>query len=188
MNKTTAAIGLGVSAADEKKALARYAAVCWVSERVSKDNPVGCALQTAVAEASQKLWENLRFSAGSIERYYYTHRRKGFRALLPAERTDKGQCQAFSAAQQEILLKTRLAYPKLDATALVRHLIACGDLPASGFSMSSVHRLLAAHGLDRNSLAAEVVSGLQAGDQVILHPSDKVRAGVQVNLRDINAP
>jgi HlyD family secretion protein len=40
----------------------------------------------------------------------------------------------------------------------------------------------------RNSLFAEVISGLQAGDQVILHPSDKVRAGVQVNVRDLNAP
>ena len=40
----------------------------------------------------------------------------------------------------------------------------------------------------RNSLFAEVISGLQAGDPVILHPSDKVRAGVQVNVRDLNAP
>jgi len=40
----------------------------------------------------------------------------------------------------------------------------------------------------RNSLSAEVVSGLQAGDQVILHPSDKVEDGVQVNVRDLNAP
>jgi transposase InsO family protein len=154
MNETTAAIGLDVSVADEKKALARYAAVCWVSERVSKENPSGCALQTAVAAASQKLWDGLHFSAGSIERYYYVYRRDGFRALLPAERSDKGRCQAFSPPQQEALLKARLAYPKLDATALVHQLIERGDLPAGGFSMSSVYRLLAAHGLDRDSLAA----------------------------------
>jgi putative transposase len=154
MNETTAAIGLGVSVADEKKALARYAAVCWVSERVSKENPAGCALQTAVAEASQKLWDGLHFSAGSIERYYYLQRKAGFRALLPTERSDKGRCQAFSAPQQEALLKARLAYPKFDATALVHQLIERGALPAGGFSMSSVYRLLAAHGLDRDSLAA----------------------------------
>lgn len=40
----------------------------------------------------------------------------------------------------------------------------------------------------RNSQAAEVVSGLQAGDEVVLHPSDKVRRGVQVKRRDLNAP
>ena len=154
MNETTAAIGLGVSVADEKKALARYAAVCWVSERVSKENPTGCALQAAVAEASQKLWDGLHFSAGSIERYYYEYRRAGFRALLPAERADKGHCQAFSAPQQEALLKARLEYAKLDATTLVRQLIDRGALPSNGFSMSSVYRLLAAHGLDRDSLAA----------------------------------
>ncbi|NLF71707.1 MAG: HlyD family efflux transporter periplasmic adaptor subunit [Candidatus Anammoximicrobium sp.] len=40
----------------------------------------------------------------------------------------------------------------------------------------------------RNSLYAEVLAGLQAGDQVILHPSDKVRDGVQVQVRDLQTP
>ena len=154
MNETIPAIGLGVSVADENKALARYAAVCWVSERVSKENPAGCALQTAVAEASQRLWDGLRFSPGSIERYYYVCRREGFRALLPAERADKGRCQAFSSPQQDTLLKARLDRPKMDATVLVRQLIEQGKLSSGGFSMSSVYRLLAAHGLDRDSLNA----------------------------------
>lgn len=154
MKENTSEIGLGVSVADEKKALARYAAVCWVSERVSKENPTGCALQTAVAEASQKFWDGLRFSPGSIERFYYVYRHDGFRGLLPAQRSDKGRCQAFSPPQQEALLKARLAYPKLDATVLVQQLIERGELPAGAFSMSSVYRLLAAHGVDRDSLAA----------------------------------
>jgi putative transposase len=154
MNDITSTIGLGVSAADEKKALARYAAVCWVNERVSQENPARGTLQAATAEASQKLWDGLRFSAGSLERYYYEYRREGFRALLPAERMDRGRCQALTAPQQEAVLQLRLAHPKLDATALVRQLIESGSLPASGFSMSSVYRLLAAHGLDRDSLAA----------------------------------
>lgn len=154
MKENTSEIGLGVSVADEKKALARYAAVCWVSERVSKENPTGCALQTAVAEASQKFWDGLRFSPGSIERFYYVYRHDGFRGLLPTQRSDKGRCQAFSPLQQEALLKARLAYPKLDATVLVQQLIERGELPAGAFSMSSVYRLLAAHGVDRDSLAA----------------------------------
>ena len=154
MNEITGQIGLGVSDADEKKALARYAAVCWVSERVSSEHPSGCALQTAVAEASQRLWDGLRFSAGSIERYYYAHRKGGFRALLPTERTDKGHCQALSDAEQQALLAFRLAHPKLEATALVREMLTRSQLTAGTFSMSSVYRLLAAHGVDRASLAA----------------------------------
>jgi HlyD family secretion protein len=39
----------------------------------------------------------------------------------------------------------------------------------------------------RSSLAAEVLSGLRQGDQVILHPSDKVLDGVQIQVRDVNA-
>ncbi len=40
----------------------------------------------------------------------------------------------------------------------------------------------------RNSLAAQVLTGLREGDEVILHPSDKVRPGVLVQRRDLNAP
>jgi HlyD family secretion protein len=39
----------------------------------------------------------------------------------------------------------------------------------------------------RNSLSAEVTEGLREGDQVVLHPSDKVRDGVVVQLRDLSA-
>jgi HlyD family secretion protein len=37
----------------------------------------------------------------------------------------------------------------------------------------------------RNSQAAQVLSGLQVGDQVVLHPSDKVRDGFAVKKRDL---
>ena len=40
----------------------------------------------------------------------------------------------------------------------------------------------------RNSLAAQVLSGLEAGDEVILHPSDKVHDGIPVRRRDLDAP
>ena len=145
--------GLGVSSADQKKALARYAAVCWVSERVSEEHP-RLGLQSATLEASNKLWDGYRFSAGSIERYYYAHRKGGFDALLPAGRSDKGRSQVLSAEAQEKLLAARLEHPGMDATVLVRHLADNGLLEVGGFSISSVYRLFAAHGLDRRSLKA----------------------------------
>ena len=37
----------------------------------------------------------------------------------------------------------------------------------------------------RNSLAAQVLAGLEEGDHVLLHPSDKVRDGVLVNRRQV---
>ncbi len=146
--------GLGVSEADQKKALARYAAVCWVSERVSEEHPVGWTLQTATAEASRKLWDGFQFSAGSIERYYYTYRKRGFNALMPMGRIDKGQCRALNPDKQEKLLAVRLKHPGMDATVLVAHLMETGELEAGTFSMSSVYRLFAAHGVDRSSLKA----------------------------------
>ena len=40
----------------------------------------------------------------------------------------------------------------------------------------------------RNSLAAQVLNGLQPGELVILHPSDQVRDGIAVQQRDISGP
>jgi HlyD family secretion protein len=36
----------------------------------------------------------------------------------------------------------------------------------------------------RNSRMAEVVSGLAAGDRVVLHPSDRVKDGARVAARE----
>ena len=36
----------------------------------------------------------------------------------------------------------------------------------------------------RNSRVAEVMSGLSAGDRVILHPSDRIKHGVTVSARE----
>jgi len=146
--------GLGVPEADQKKALARYAAVCWVSERVSEEHPCGRTLQTATSQAAQKLWDGFRFSAGSIERYYYAYRKVGFNALVPAVRADKGRCRALNAAAQEKLIEARLKYPAMDATVLVAHMVDAGELSAGTFSMASVYRLFALHGVDRGSLKA----------------------------------
>jgi len=38
----------------------------------------------------------------------------------------------------------------------------------------------------RNNRVAEVLSGLSAGDQVILHPSDRIKDGVAVSQRDVH--
>jgi putative transposase len=146
--------GLGVPEADQKKALARYAAVCWVSERVSEEHSAGWTVQAATTEASRKLWDGFHFSAGSIERYYYAYRKRGFNALLPAARTDKGQCRALGPRERERLLEVRLKHPQMDATVLVGHLVERGELVAGSFSMSSVYRLFAAHGVDRSSIKA----------------------------------
>jgi HlyD family secretion protein len=37
----------------------------------------------------------------------------------------------------------------------------------------------------RNNRVAEVISGLSVGDQVVLHPSDRIQEGVSVSVRDI---
>ena len=154
MKDTAVQNGLGVPEADQKKALARYAAVCWVSERVSEEHPAGRTVQTVTAQAAQKLWDGFTFSAASIERYYYAYRKGGFNALLPCARVDKGLCRALSAEAQDRLIEARIKYPVMDATVLVGHMMDAGELQAGTFSMASVYRLFASRGVDRGSLKA----------------------------------
>jgi len=154
MKHKTVQNGLGVPEADQKKALARYAAVCWVSERVSEGHPSVRTLQTVTSEAAQKLWDGFQFSAGSIERYYYAYRKEGFNALLPAARVDKGLSRALNPEAQDKLITARMKYPTMDATVLVGHMVDAGELEAGAFSMSSVYRLFAVRGVDRGSLKA----------------------------------
>ena len=36
-----------------------------------------------------------------------------------------------------------------------------------------------------NSTSAEILSGIEAGDTIVLHPSDRVRDGTRVTKREI---
>ena len=66
--------------------------------------------------------------------------------------------------------------------ALFRH----GDEWAVFVVADGVARLRTVQLGRRNSLAAQVLDGLQPGERVILHPSDQVRDGIAVQQRNIS--
>jgi hypothetical protein len=96
---------------------------------------------------------SVRTSAGGFGgSWYYDFRRGGFAALQRQPRKDKGIRKALSPEAAQALLEMRRQHPNLKIKVIVRQLLDQGVLPAGAFSLPSVYRLLAEHGLDSRGL------------------------------------
>lgn len=140
--------------AKEDKALARHSAVSWIEQAKTQGHSFGDALVLA----SQLAWDGRYYSPRTLEGWYYEHQKKGFEALVPKTRSDKGQTRALSPEAQEAILTLRKEHPGLQVTALVAHLEKQGILETGAYNLASVYRLLERHGLDRQKLRAQAQS------------------------------
>lgn len=76
------------------------------------------------------------------------YRRGGFEALLPKPRVDRGRARALPDEVVEVLLATKEANRKLSVQLIIREVLKHPDVPDDlPLRPSSVHRLLARHGL-----------------------------------------
>ena len=79
---------------------------------------------------------------------------------------------------------------KVPAGALFRDAARSGDTSDADWAVyrlsadGQAEKVLVSIG-ERNDQEAEVLSGLNAGDQVVLHPSDKVGPGVKLVAREL---
>lgn len=129
-------------------ALAKHAAVCWVEQALQEHFSV----KRALALASERPWGGQLYAASTLEGWLYTFRKEGFSGLCRPTRQDKGTRKALGPEACEALLQMRRQYPQIKVNVLVRQLIARGTLQAGTFSMPSVYRRLAEHGLDPRSM------------------------------------
>lgn len=134
----------------QKRALARFAAVQLVLQARQRGIPLYRALQ----QAAEQAWEGRFYSADTIEYWVYRFQRGNFPALHDQQRRDKGQVRSLDPAATEALLNLRRQHPELTLPALIQELITQGALQPGAFSTSTLHRRLAAAGLDRRSLKA----------------------------------
>lgn len=131
----------------ETLALARHAAVSWISEALKQN----FTLARATALASERTWGTKTYSASTLEGWYYDWRHQGFAALHRQPRRDKGSRKALGPEQCQALIAARKKYPQLPIKVLVRQLVEQGVLFSGTFSLPSVYRLLAEHQLDAHS-------------------------------------
>jgi len=102
-------------------------------------------------QASQLRWQWLdgsliTLSARTIENWYYAYRAEGWRALMPADRKDRGSSD-IRPELAALLLRAKRERPRRSLTRLVRIMVRAGRAKPGELSRSAVHRLLARHGL-----------------------------------------
>jgi len=89
-----------------------------------------------------------RVAAETLRDWLKAYRRGGFDALLPKARADRGQSRALPAAVAEALLSAKEANPKLSVQLVIRTARQSPEVPPElPLPPSTVHRLLARHGL-----------------------------------------
>ncbi len=145
-------------------------------------------------EAAQRMYQRpdgrfVHVSARTIEAWYLAYRRGGFEALVPRTRNDRGQSRAIDTDVAELLLRAKQERPRRSIRRLIRMLERAGRVRIDTLAKSSVHRLLAAHGLsrrpvrgpsaERRSFLVEYAGDLWMGDAMhgplVLVPSGKLR-------------
>ncbi|MGI5865365.1 MAG: Mu transposase C-terminal domain-containing protein [Myxococcales bacterium] len=107
-------------------------------------------------QAAERRWEwpdgTLgRVEARTVENWYYAYRRGGFEALKPKDRKDLGQSEIRTEVA-DLLLRAKRERPRRSLRRLIRMMELAGKALPGELSRSSVHRLLARHGVSRRPL------------------------------------
>jgi len=106
-----------------------------LAERAERDYTIPGSTRTRVAAETLRDW-------------LQAYRRGGFDALVPKPRADRGQSRALPAAAVEALLTAKETNPKLSVQLVIREARKSPDVPQElPLPASTVHRLLARHGL-----------------------------------------
>jgi transposase InsO family protein len=104
--------------------------------------------QKAAGEYSIPGSTRTRVAAETIRDWLQAYRRGGFEALLPKPRADRGRSRALPAAVVKALLSAKEGNPKLSVALVIRAARQSPEVPADlPLPPSTVHRLLARHGL-----------------------------------------
>jgi transposase InsO family protein len=87
-----------------------------------------------------------RYSPATLERWAYLYKEGGMEALVPRERSDKGNVKSLSQDCMNEILRIKEKYPRLDAIQIHIRLVRDGFLPAN-VSPRTIQRFIKAHGL-----------------------------------------
>ena len=91
-----------------------------------------------------------RVAPETLRHWLKRYRQGGFEALMPRPRADRGRARRLPDTVVELLLDLKEQHPKLSVPLVIREAHATGRVPAElRLAPSTVHRLLARHGLMR---------------------------------------
>lgn len=120
-----------------------------VSARLEHGDRRAWFLETAERVHQRPDGRLVKLSARTIEAWFYAYRRGGLAALGRQRRTDRGRTRVIPAAVEDLVLRAKREKPRRSIRRIIRMLERAGVVCRGELSRSSVHRLLAAHGISR---------------------------------------
>lgn len=131
----------------------------------------------------------VKLSPRTIEAWLYAYRRGGLAALGPQRRADRGRTRAISTELADVIVRAKRERPRRSIRRILAMLERSGAVAPGELSRSSVHRLLAAHGIsarpargpaaERRSFLVEHAGDLWMGDAMhgprVLGPHGQLR-------------
>ena len=97
--------------------------------------------------------EEVRFSATSIERWYYTYKNFGFEGIIPQKRIDSGRSRKVDDDIMEQIKYLKTQYPRLPATLIHQRLLDNGTIKYGEMSLSTINRCVNTFKSDANQKA-----------------------------------
>jgi transposase InsO family protein len=98
----------------------------------------------------------IRLSESTIETWHYAYQHHGLTALMPKDRSDKGETRAIRPVVADLLLRAKAEKPRRSIRRLIKMMVRAGVARPGELSKSSVHRLLAAASMSWRPARAEV--------------------------------
>lgn len=145
----------------EAIALARFALVSQVQERLRQSVPLRLALETVAASSTRPTGPDLSapVAVRTLEDWWYAYQHGGFAALHPKARSDRGRPRTLTPDQERFILTQVKVHPAIAVKVLYR-LWKQQDptLPA----LSAIYRALQRHDLgqrSRRSLVGQSLGG-----------------------------
>lgn len=134
----------------------------------------------------------------TVETWHYAYKRGGFAALMPQTRSDRGSSRAIPEQLAELVVRAKREKPRRSVRRIIRMLERAGKVRRGELSRSSVHRLLARHGVssrpvrgpaaERRSWISEHAGDLWVGDvlhgPVVIGPDARLRKSYLISEID----
>lgn len=136
-------------------------------------------LRAYFREAASRVYLNehqqpVQVAARTIEDWHYAYQRHGFAGLKPQTRSDCGVSRAIRDEVADLILRAKREKPRRSIRRIIRMLERAHQVTVGELSRSSVHRLLAQHGVsarplrgpsqERRSFLPDHVGDLWVGD------------------------
>jgi putative transposase len=140
----------------------------------------------------------VRVTARTVQSWYYDYQRGGFAALHPQTRSDQGTSKAIAPQVADLIVRAKKEKPRRSIRRIIGMLERAKVVKKAELSHSSVHRLLARHGVsqqpkrgagaERRSFLFEHAGELWMGDAMhgpmVVGPNGKLRKSYLVSEVD----